>query len=469
MKRGTVLFVDDELNVLDSIRRLLRNEPYESLFAQSSREALDILNTKSVQVIITDLGMPEINGLTLLTKVQQKYPDTIRLVLSGLDDKQCILDAVNRGDIYRYIMKPCTDMDLKVTIKQSIEKYETQKRLELLANLIENAGYIMIFITKPNGELIGCNALTRKTFGHKEDEISILNMRTLFQWEAYRGWDEISALVKRESQWKGELFAIDKNGREFPVDMTISRSENQGTDDGDKIIFLASVRDVTDRHKVERQLKDALREKELLLEEIHHRVKNNMQVIASLLRNQYRTVKNKKYHDMFKDSENRIMSMALVHEKLYQADDLARIDFNNYIRNLISNLYNSMEISPQRIYFKIESEDIFLGIDVAIPCGLIINELVSNCLKHAFPNEREGQIRIALSHIDENEFELRVWDNGIGIPEHLNFRKTESLGLQLVTGLAETQLQGTIDFIRMNGTEFRIRFMDLKYKKRIHE
>ncbi len=204
-----------------------------------------------------------------------------------------------------------------------------------------------------------------------------------------------------------------------------------------------------------KKLQDSVREKEVLLKEIHHRVKNNMQIVSSLLNLQSAYIKDESLREIFRESQNRILSMSLVHEKLYHSKDLANIDFNEYIRVLTHDLLQSYGAS-ERIALIMDTEDISLGIDTAIPCGLIINELVSNALEHAFP-DREGEIRIAL-HSYDSETELIVADNGVGMPEDVDFRDTDSLGLRLVTILVEDQLQGTIRLERDGGTKFRITF-----------
>jgi two-component sensor histidine kinase len=215
------------------------------------------------------------------------------------------------------------------------------------------------------------------------------------------------------------------------------------------------------RYWAEEQINESLKEKEMLLREIHHRVKNNMQIISSLLRLQSRDITDKKYNDMFTDSQNRIASMSLIHEKLYQSKGLARIDFNDYIRDLVNGLFQSYGVNG-RIALSLDVRDISLGIDSAIPCGLIINELVTNSLKHAFPEGRKGEIRILLNPTGENMIELVVSDNGVSIPEDVDIKKTESLGLHLVTILVENQLHGEINLDRSKGTEFLIKFKDVK-------
>ena len=223
--------------------------------------------------------------------------------------------------------------------------------------------------------------------------------------------------------------------------------------------------EITARKQAEEQIRASLREKEVLLKEIHHRVKNNLQVISSLLYLQSKKIKDKQTFEILQDSQNRVRSMALVHERLYQSKDLARVDFAEYARNLASYIFRSHGVNANVIKLKIKVDDVFLGIDMAVPCGLILNELVSNSLKHAFPGGREGEIRIELRSDDDGQFTLMVSDNGVGIPKDLDFRNTESLGLQLVDTLVN-QLEGTIELDRSGGTAFEITFTELKYKGR---
>lgn len=215
-------------------------------------------------------------------------------------------------------------------------------------------------------------------------------------------------------------------------------------------------------HQAEENLKKSLKEKETLLREIHHRVKNNLQIISSLLTLQSQYIKDNNDATMLTESQNRIISMSLIHEKLYQSKDLAKIDFKEYTEDLVTGLFQSYGISSSRITLNLDIEKISLTIDSAIPCGLIINELVTNSLKYAFPGDKKGEIKVTLHSIGAKVFELVVSDNGIGIPKELDFRNIESLGLHLVTILVENQLHGEIYLNRDNGTEFQIKFKEIK-------
>ena len=211
----------------------------------------------------------------------------------------------------------------------------------------------------------------------------------------------------------------------------------------------------------------SLQEKELLLREIHHRVKNNLQIISSLLSLQSRSSKDEHSIEMVRESQNRIKVMALIHEKLYRSKDFANVEFNDYIKDLVYDLFASYKVSTSRISLKMNIENISLGIDTAIPTGLIINELVTNCLKYAFPKDRDGEIRISLRPLDDGQNELIVGDNGIGLPENLDIKKAESLGLKMIINLTERSLHGKVKINIDNGTEFQILFKEKEYKDRI--
>jgi PAS domain S-box-containing protein len=218
--------------------------------------------------------------------------------------------------------------------------------------------------------------------------------------------------------------------------------------------------DITDRITTNRILRDSLREKEILLREIHHRVKNNMQVISSLLRLQSNTVRDKKILTILRESQERVRSMALVYEKIYQSSDLARIDFPDYIQSLAKSLQGVYSGGRPAIKTTFRLKSVSMGIDTAVPCGLIVNELITNAHKHAFPPRWKGEpeIRVGLRPRAGNRVELTVADNGIGIPANADFQSAKSFGLFLVRILAEDQLGGTLCLSRNEGTLFRITF-----------
>jgi PAS domain S-box-containing protein len=253
-----------------------------------------------------------------------------------------------------------------------------------------------------------------------------------------------------------------KNGELMWANLTVTVLREQ---EGLPRFTLAMIEDITERKQAEELIQASLLEKETLLKEIHHRVKNNLQIISSLLRLQSRQIQDQQTLELFKESQNRVQAMALIHEKLYQSSNLAQIDFQEYITTLVEHLCRSYDIHQPAITIKINVEPVPLPIDTAIPCGLIINELVSNSLKYAFPGNQGGEICLKLQFgasscnapVDTEQFILTVRDNGIGLPENLDFRNTSSLGLQLVCRLAK-QIRGSLELNRRQGTEFNLVF-----------
>jgi two-component sensor histidine kinase len=216
--------------------------------------------------------------------------------------------------------------------------------------------------------------------------------------------------------------------------------------------------EIVERKRAEEKIKTSLNEKEILLMEIHHRVKNNMQVISSLLNLQSKYIKDERDIHLFRDSQERVRSMALVHEKLYQSEDLTRIDCADYIKKLTHHLFHSYNKPGRVIDIGIDVGDIYLTIEKAIPCALIINELVSNSLKYAFTDDAvEGKIQIDFNRDEKDAYTLMVSDNGVGIPMSVNLHKPESLGLELVNILTK-QINGNINLDRSSGTRYTISF-----------
>jgi PAS domain S-box-containing protein len=224
-----------------------------------------------------------------------------------------------------------------------------------------------------------------------------------------------------------------------------------------------NARDISERKRMEEHFKRSLKEKETMLKEIHHRVKNNLQLISSMLGLQAHHIQDEQISKIFRESKNRVKSMALIHEKLYQSKSLTDINFADYITTLIRYLFSSYGVHPAVIRFVPSFADITVDIDTMIHIGLLINELVSNSLKYAFPDGAAGEIGVAVARPDRgNTLVLRISDTGVGLPDDIDFRDTPTLGLQLVN-LLTTQLNGTIAYERGKGTTFIITIPTMKH------
>jgi len=218
---------------------------------------------------------------------------------------------------------------------------------------------------------------------------------------------------------------------------------------------------VTDRKHAEDRIRGSLREKEILLKEIHHRVKNNMQVISSLVSLQADALPDNAVRTVLRNVTDRVRSMALVHEKLYQSADLARIDFAEYARSLLQYLWRAHGNSIPGVRLALNLEPVWLDIDAAVPCGLVLNELASNALKHAFRGRAEGEVTVTLGRDQDGRVGLAVHDNGVGLPPGLDCRQARTLGLRLVEMLS-SQLGASLEVHAGDGTAFRLTFGDTK-------
>jgi PAS domain S-box-containing protein len=268
--------------------------------------------------------------------------------------------------------------------------------------------------------------------------------------------ETLSRSLVTDQAWKDQGLLITetllsrRDGTTIPVMISGARMP-----DG---MIILNVMDISDRKKTEDQLQRSLTEKEILLREVHHRVKNNMQVISGLIELQSTQVTDPEIRRLFEESYNRIKTMALIHESLYRSNDYARIDFSTYLNEMVSYLLASYGRSTDEISVEIRLPVTHLSMDLAIPCGLIANELISNSLKHAFPDGRHGTIVIQLTKAGEKECEFMVSDDGVGLPAGLDFRRSPSFGLQLINGLAAHQMRGTFELRPGKGTTFVIRF-----------
>jgi len=335
-----------------------------------------------------------------------------------------------------------------MTLRARAERERTELEYKTILRTAMDGFWVM----GTQGHFLDVNDSYSNLIGYSRDELLKMNVRDV---EAVETPEETAKRIAGIIEVGGDRFETRhkcKDGRIVDIEISANYMENGG---GRLFVFL---RDITERKKAEEQLETSLKEKELLLREIHHRVKNNIQVISSLLNLQSEYIKEEKYRAMFKESQNRILSMSLIHEKLYQSSDLTKLDFSEYIKDLVDDLFQYYGVNTGTIASNINVENVSLEVDSAIPCGLIINELVTNSLKYAFPEGRKGELKLSLRPIDDNMVELIIGDNGIGIPEELDFRNTDSLGLHLVTILVENQLHGEISLDRSNGTEFKIEF-----------
>jgi PAS domain S-box-containing protein len=339
-----------------------------------------------------------------------------------------------------------------------IRDVTTQRAAEARFRALLESAPDGIVVVDSTGAIAIVNSQTERLFGYTRQELigQPIEMLVPERFKHSHIGDRSGYLSHPKLRPMGagrSLTGRTKEGKEFPVEISLSPLV---TDQGRMVMSI--IRDITERRHAEEIIQASLHEKEALLKEIHHRVKNNLQVTSSLLRLQAAAIDDDHAREMFEETENRIRSMALVHEKLYQATNLSRIDFADYIRTLGDLLFRSSAINPDDVTLDVSGSEIFLSIDTAVPCGLIVNELLSNALKHAFHGDRKGKISVHLIEHGDGPISLSVRDDGIGLPAAFDFDRTETLGLQLVQALVR-QIDGRITIERRDaGAGFNVVF-----------
>jgi len=330
--------------------------------------------------------------------------------------------------------------------KRGSQIAESEEKYRLLFELSPQ----YIIVSNLDGEIYDVNEHVSKFIGLEKDKLrskSIFDLK-LLPPEKIDETKELLRIIGDGGKVQAyETKILDRMGNERHVKIYNKLLNINGED---MIIFV--IQDLTDIKKAQRELEKALEEKELLLKEIHHRVKNNLMIISSLLSLQARYLKDKEAFEIFKESENRAKSMALIHERLYRSSNLKEIDMMDYLKTLARGIFTSY--SPPGVKLNFDIDKIKMDIEQAIPVGLIVNELITNSFKHAFPENGEGEVNLKLKSLDGKIF-LEVSDNGIGFPEDLDWQNTESLGLQLVKSLAD-QINAEVRMISDNGTTFRL-------------
>lgn len=316
---------------------------------------------------------------------------------------------------------------------------------------------VAMIVVNQQGAITRVNQLAETTFGYDARELIGQPVETLIP-ERYRhnhphfrrGF--LAEATARPMGLGRDLSGLRKDGSEFPVEIGINP-----VDTGEGIMVLSVILDLSERKQAEKRIQDALTQKDLLLREVHHRVKNNLQVIHSLLDLQVLKLDDHDVIGVLRDSQNRIRSMSLIHQTLYQSSNFARVDFQRFLDELVPSLIESYRSVVGQVSIDINAHEVKLPINEAIPCGLVINELVSNALKHGFAHAQQGSIRVTVLATEDNMVEISVSNDGHPIPPDLDFARSATLGFQLVR-LLTRQLNGTLDIQRAGPTRISLRF-----------
>ncbi|WP_414468584.1 histidine kinase N-terminal 7TM domain-containing protein [Methanobacterium sp. ACI-7] len=344
------------------------------------------------------------------------------------------------------------NIDAQKKVEEALR--ESENRYKILTHVSPDA--VIVFIDK---KIVFANEATAELLGAKDtDEIIGRSLEEIIHPDYIEIAKKQYNLAENDRKYSDytEEKIIRKDGTTIYIEAgTVPTIFNN------KKAVQSVVRDITPRKNLEKELKKSLDEKDIMMKEIHHRVKNNLIVISSLLNMQSRYIKDKEALDIFTESKNRAKSMALIHEKLYQSNDLKRINFGNYLRTLAQEIFQTYRGNSDNTTLNTNVDDIMLDINTSIPLGLIVNELISNCFKHAFKSNEKGQIWVNF-HQKGEEFKVIIRDDGDGFPEDIDITNAKSMGLMLVNSLVK-QIDGTIEIDCSEGTRIEIKFTEKQY------
>ncbi len=454
----SILIVEDEIAIVMMLKVMLQKTGFTIWDSTpSGEEAIEKIklaakgkNGNLPSLILMDIHLTGMTGTQTVKVLHSEGFHMPVIFLTAYDDSDTRKEAVST-EPYAFLTKPPNEKELKMAIELALQK-ESKRVLEkdkyYVESIIRSMIDTLIVITH-NGVIKTVNQATCTLLGYKESELIEGHVSTIWHEKTI----ELEEIIAKGSLRNIKMAYLSKTGKNIPVLFSASvMRDNSGGIQG--IVCVA--RDITEQIEMEHRLQESLKQKEMLLSEIHHRVKNNMQVISSLLGLHSLFIEDNVLSDIIDDSRKRIKSMALIHEKLYSHKDFSGIDFKEYLETLSGELLKAC-LSADNISMIFDIEGIFLGIDTAIPLGLILNELITNSLKYAFPDNIKGTIHITLNKQGENDFELIYKDNGVGIPDNINPEKPKTLGLHLVRTFVR-QLKGGMQVRSSEGTEFIINF-----------
>lgn len=487
----SILLIEDNADDIRLIKKVLSawQSPHFSIESRENLAAgLERLKQGNIDIILLDLGLPDSSGIRTFQKVQARAEGLPVIILTGLKDDRFAVESVHAG-AQDYLFKNLSQPDYMVrAIMYAIERKKIEKELreaneELLAEIkerkkaenalkkseerlrmiVENMP-VMLHAFDDEGNALAWNSECEKVTGFSAEEI-IGNPQAaemLYQKEDYHAYLKEQLIKHHDGNFRnleGNVFC--KTGDKKTV--LWSNMSNLYPIPGWSSWAVGI--DISDRKKAEEKLKASLVEKEVLLKEIHLRIKNNLQVINSLLSLQSRRISDADSIDIFKECKNRINSISLVHEKLYESDDFANIDFGEYTRVLARQLFNTHADKLTNVTLNLDVESIFLQVNKAIPSALILNELLMNSIKFGFPAGKKGEIKVNLRSPAKDMVLLGISDNGVGLPEDFDIETPGTLGMQIINALVR-QLHGAITVGQSKGTTFTVTFKVDSFRER---
>lgn len=469
-----VLIVEDRQDDVELMVHALQEAGFDPRWTRvETAEDFLIRLDPAVDIVLADYNLPRFSGPQALRLLQERGLDIPFIVVTGSISEEVAVECIRHG-ASDYLIK-----DRLARLGSAVVHALEQKRLrdtkrraetalreseERFRLLVENVKDYAIVLLDAQGRVDSWNTGAERITGYKAEDILGQHVSRFYPQEGSDSGRAESSLNRaaEAGQFQDEGWRVRQDRSRFWAEEALTAlSDETGHLRG----FSMVTHDITKRWQAEETIKASLREKEVLLREIHHRVKNNLQVICSLLNLQFEYIKDEQARHLLGEIQKRIKSMALVHEQLCRSSNLAKINLKEYVQRLAADLFAAYGVRPADVALDVAGDDVLVGIETAVPFSLIVHELVSNSLKHAFPSGRKGAIRVSLREDADRRLSVTIGDDGVGLPRDLDYRNAESLGLKLVSALT-SQLYGAIERIAAVGTAFKISFVELQYKQR---
>lgn len=463
-----LVFSNDPVDFL-LIKQLIDKDNNPEIIIESSAnlsETLEILKKMKTDVVLLNIDKDSSHGLDSLEVIMKLYPFIPIIVMALPENESDAINALRAGAQDCLIKGEVNKRQFFRSVRYSIErkcaeelaKISSERYRKIFRRMVQGVLYY-----RSNGKLIAANSSALKILGVTKEKLveSIflpLNRKIIqengneFQYEDF----PFIAALKTGHDVNNRVMGIFNNLKNDYVWLNVSAIPVALSGENEITRVFMIFEDLTERKKTEKVFRNSLKEKETLIKEVHHRVKNNFQIISSLLSLQSDLIEDKKDYELFNESNNRIRAMAMIHERLYQSNNLSEIDFEDYTNSICSHLYKVYKKEQNELTTRIEVENIHLPVDLAVPCGLILNELVSNAFKYAFTDRKKGEVFISFKRDENYTCQLKIEDDGIGLPPNV-LENGNTLGLFLVDSLVR-QIKGEIKISSSNGTRFQISF-----------
>ncbi|MGA2345633.1 MAG: histidine kinase dimerization/phosphoacceptor domain -containing protein [Candidatus Sulfotelmatobacter sp.] len=479
------LLVED--NALDAalVVRALNQDGFDvsAEVVQDEAAFTRALRAHPPDVVLADYNLPGWRGMDALNVIRREGLDIPMILVSGALGDVTAVECIRQGAT-DYVLKDSLAR-LPGAVRRALEETILRQQRKEAEQALQEHKYALdqhaiVATTDVHGTITYANDRFCAISKYSRDELLGANHRILNSgYHSKEFFQQMYHTIGNGQVWRGEIRNRAKDGSVYWVAATIVPFLDH---EGQPRQYMAIRTDITERKRVEQEREDllvrlkassaeleqrvnertfelsaTLNERGVLLQEVHHRVKNNLQVISSLMNLQLRSIKDPPTRDALQEAQSRVKAISLIHEMLYQSSDYANVPFSEYARKLAANVFDVVGVAPGCVSLDLAIDDVALAVNKAIPCGLILNELITNALKHGFPNGRRGTVRVALSEVSAGKMQLSVADDGVGIPAGLDIRQTKSLGMHLVHTLAE-QLGAELEMTRDQGTCMKFTF-----------